>query len=101
MLKENIEKSAIYNSNFFEKKYIVAKLIIKIKGTIYKICLNSSYKFASRKININIILIKVNKIEPKIIWRIGCEKIFLSTKGNSINPINDKKGSLKNNQIKI
>ena len=51
--------------------------------------------------NRNIILIIVNKIEPKIIWRIGCEKIFLSTKGNSINPINDKKGSLKNNQIKI
>ena len=77
------------------------KLAIRIKGIKYNICLSSSYKFASKKINMDIILIKVNKIEPKIIWRSGCEKIFFSTKGNSINPINDKKGSLKNNQIKI
>ena len=68
---------------------------------MYKTCLTSSYKLASKKININIIQIKVNKIEPKIIWRIGCEKIFFSTKGNNINPISDKKGSLKNNQIKM
>ena len=34
---------------------------------MYKMCLNSSYKFASKKINMDIILIKVNKIY-KNIW---------------------------------
>ena len=72
-----------------------------IKGNKNKSCLNSSYKFVSRKINRKIMLIIVNKIEPKIIWLIGCEKIFFSMKGNNINPTNDNKGSLKNNQIKI
>ena len=47
------------------------------------------------------ILIIVSKIEPKIIWLAFCEKIFFSTKGNRINPTNDKKGNLKNSQVKI
>ena len=64
-------------------------------------CLSSSNKLASKKINRNIILIVVSKIEPKIIWLTACEKIFFSTKGNKINPTNDKKGNLKNNQVKI
>ena len=51
--------------------------------------------------NRNITLIIVNKIEPKIILFLSSRKIFFSIKGNKINPINDNKGSLKNNQIKI
>ena len=64
-------------------------------------CLNSSNKLAPKKINRNMMLIIVSKIEPKIIWLAFCEKIFFSIKGNKINPTNDKKGNLKNNQIKI
>ena len=64
-------------------------------------CLNSSNKLASKKINRNMILIIVSKIEPKIIWLALFEKIFFSIKGNKINPTNDKKGNLKNNQVKI
>ena len=80
---------------------MVEKLAIRIKGTKNKICLNSSYKFTSKRINRKIIEITDNKIEPSIIWRTGWEKILFSVKGNNVNPINDNKGSLKNNQIKI
>ena len=46
---------------------MVEKLAIRINGTKNKICLNSSYKFASKKINRKIIEITDNKIEPSII----------------------------------
>ena len=80
---------------------MIEKLEMRIKGTKNKICLISSYKFTSKKINKNIIEITDNKIEPSIIWRTGWVKILFSVKGNNVNPINDNKGSLKNNQIKI
>ena len=57
----------MYKVNFFEKKKMVQKPTIKNKGTKNKICLNSSYKFALKKINKKIIEINVNKIDPKII----------------------------------
>ena len=47
------------------------------------------------------ILIIVNKIEPKIILFLFSRKIFFSIKGNKINPTNDKKGNLKNNHVGI
>ena len=43
---------------------MIEKLAIRIKGIKYKICLNSSYKFASKKINKKIIDAIVVRIEP-------------------------------------
>ena len=80
---------------------MVEKLTIKIKGTKNKTCLISSYKFTLKKINNKIILIIVNKIEPKIIWLTDRKKIFFSIKGKRNNPTSESIGSLKNNQIKI
>ena len=80
---------------------MIEKLEMSIKGTKNKICLISSYKFTSKKINKKIIEIIDNKIEPNIICLTGWEKILFSVKGNNANPIKDNKGSLKNNQIKI
>ena len=80
---------------------MIEKLAIRIKGIKYKICLNSSYKFASKKINKKIIDAIVVRIEPSNIWLTDLENILFSLKGNKINPTNDKKGNLKNNQIKI
>ena len=64
-------------------------------------CLNTSYIFASKKINKKIIEIIVSEIEPKIICRADSVKIFFSINGNVNNPINDKSGNLKNNHMKI
>ena len=77
------------------------KLAIRIKGIKYSICLSSSYKFASKIINKKIIDAIVIRIEPSNIWLTELENIFFSIKGNKINPTNDKKGNLKNNQMKI
>ena len=68
---------------------------------MYKMCLNSSYKFASKKINKNIIKIIVDKIDPSIIVLELFEKILFSINGNSKKPKKVINGSLKNNQMKI
>ena len=77
------------------------KLAIRIKGIKYNICLSSSYKFASKNINKKMIDAIVVRIDPSNIWLTELENILFSIKGNKINPTNAKKGSLKNNQIKI
>ena len=77
------------------------KVNININGNKNKICLSSSYKFASKKINKKIMLAIVKIIEPRIILGTGWENIFFSMNGNNKKPIMDNKGSLKNNQIKI
>ena len=64
-------------------------------------CLNSSYRLASKKINKNIIKIIVNKIDPSIIVLEFFEKIFFSTNGNNKKPNKVSNGSLNNNQMKI
>ena len=50
---------------------MIEKLEMSIKGTKNKICLISSYKFTSKKINKKIIEIIDNKIEPNIICLTG------------------------------
>ena len=77
------------------------KLAIRIKGIKYSTCLSSSYKFAPKRINKKIIDAIVVRIEPSNILLTDLENILFSIKGNKINPTNDKKGNLKNNQIKI
>ena len=69
---------------------------MRINGIKNSICLNSSYKLTLKKIKRKTIITDDNISEPKIICRSGLENIFFSTKGNKINPINDKNGSLKN-----
>ena len=66
--------------NFFKNWLIATIEIIKISGKMKSICLNSSYKFTSKKTNKKIIVTTVLINGPKINIFLLFEKIFFSIK---------------------